>query len=301
MLPPLYHWCGCHCLTCTSLLAPVTALIVFSYSLPVLARAAAMPLPQLQLCFCHCLLAVQQQLCQCHCYNIMMMWQTSPGGCVLLSVMVVLPWFCGSCAWWCCNQLYPSLPLLPLPLPSPIQHCHNNHPSLSPSIAITIHCLSIDSSCHCHHQLLPLTVFHCNWPSPLTIDHSHIHHPWLIITLFFKFFSLLSVQLFYDDCCSSFINYHSMFIIHCCHCYDCCCFFCCAEILHAVFSFLERNMIPSVRAIQWVQVGYCILQKWIWFASSLLSYSWVQPGTSKWSCTVWICRIKILQRILGLP
>jgi len=31
-----------------------------------------------------------------------------------------------------------------------------------------------------------------------------------------------------------------------------------------------------------VCVGHCILQKWIWFPSTLFSYLWVHPGTSEW-------------------
>jgi len=48
-----------------------------------------------------------------------------------------------------------------------------------------------------------------------------------------------------------------------------------------------------------VRVGYSILQKWVWFPSPLFSYSWVRLGTWKRFATVQICRIKILQQILG--
>ncbi len=124
---------------------------------------------------------------------------------------------------------------------------------------------------------------------------------------------ILLLSVIVSCLCSVFLLCH-----HClCHFYCHCCCYCCHLLLlllcccgspTCVFwtnaavmqhrGFLLLCMFTSTTLLH---VGHSILQKWKWFTSTLFSYSWVCPGTSKWFATVQICRIKILQQVLGLP
>ncbi len=245
-------------------------------------------LPLFQLCFYHCHLLSENHCSHCHYHRIMMPFPSMHHKVLgLLLGVAVINDSAACCCLWC-----PSLSLSPLPLSSPFQ-CW---PSLS---TVTIATVAVD---HCHWPLLLPS------PSP-PVD-------CCIIIVIFALFCFISVVVTrYPHHC------------HCCCCYcRCYCHYhhhhCGASaVLHATgcsssptCSFFFFRMSYQVAVQQWtgllfhfmytcttiVHVGYYILQKSKRFPSSLLSYSRVRPGMSKWFATVWICRIKILQRILGL-
>jgi len=187
---------------------------------------------------------------------------------------------------------FPISTSFPLPVPSSfLAHCTCCPSPSTPQLLSTV-------TINCHYLVdhWP-SLFHwpslSHWPSTITIaipNLCHIRHYQLIVSLLL-FYILGACCLF-----SCFFHHCSFIIVMTC----CCCFCCCAAPCHSMTKW-TMSTILSVRAIQWVCVGYCILQKWMWFPPPLLWYSWVWLDTLKWFATVRICRIKILQWILGLP
>jgi len=253
-----------------------------------------MPLQLLQLCTAMPLAA--QPLFQCHCHSILTLFPSRhhQADVFCLWGTGAIACCCCCCCRWCCLVmllLFLSPSLIPFPVAGTITiaiHCHH-HPSLSPStIVVTI---AVDHCHHLHHRP-------SSSPSLTTVDHLNIRHRRLIVILLFLFVVACCLTCF-CHCC------HWPLIMHCCHCCHRWLLLLLLLLCSCVFSFpkvfTDEHTIPSVGVIQWVRVGYCILQKWIWFPPPLLWYSWVWLGTSKRFMTVQICRIKILQQILGLP
>jgi len=189
---------------------------------------------------------------------------------------------------------FPISTSFPLPVTSSfLAHCNSCPLPSTPPSPSTI-------AVNCHYLVDCWLLLSCqpslsHWPSIITIAipnvchichiaiiHHHCHPqpmPYLslpvdcFIIAFLHFWSLLSVQLFFP---SLFIHHHHDLLLLLL-------LLCCTMPQYDKNYCWAMSMIPSVGAVQWVRVGYCILQKWIWFPSTLLWYSWLCPSTSKWS------------------
>jgi len=195
----------------------------------------------------------------------------------------------GAITWCCCHQWHCCLVLLfMMPFTAPVTF------PLPSAFWCWLSLLTV-----CHQQLLlsTITINHCCWPLPLIIAVDHCCWPLLSPTplpfiVAWLLLSLLSISVI--------VNRYPH------HCHHCCCYCHCychhhhchcdaSAVLHGTgcsssptcvfFFFCMSTRVPST--VQWqtgflfhfmctcttiVQVGYCILQKCIWFPSALFSY-----------------------------